>query len=99
MRPATTATEIDKFRFFKIWIDGDDQNDDVKWARKIASGKFELLDFRIEELLGEVKKSKLFNDADIDDAVMKVSRYMEKQLDIYRGWSLEMQQLYQLPAV
>ena len=80
-----SASEIDKFRFFKIWIDAwiimDDQNEDAKWARKIARKKLELIHFRIEDLLGEVKKSKLFNDADIDNAVIEVSRYREKQFD------------------
>ena len=61
-----------------------DRNEDVKWTRKIAQDKFELTDFKVEELLGEVKKSKMFNDTDIDDAVIDVSRIMEKQLDIYK---------------
>ena len=61
-----------------------EMNEDVKWARKIAQDKFELTDFKVEELLGEVKKSKMFNDTDIDDAVIEVSRIMEKQLDIYK---------------
>ena len=79
-----STTEIDKFRFFKIWIDSDDRNEDVKWARKIAQDKFVLRDFKVEELLGEVKKSKLFNDTDIENAVIEVSRIMEKQLHNYR---------------
>ena len=82
---ALTAREIDKFRFFKIWIDTciveDDENEDTKWARKLAKDTFELINFRIEDLLGEVKKSKLFDDADIDNAVIEVARYREKQFD------------------
>ena len=80
-----SASEIDKFRFFKIWIDAwiimDDQNEDAKWARRIARKKLELIHFRIEDLLGEVKKSKLFNDDDIDNAVIEITRYREKQFD------------------
>ena len=79
-----STTEIDKFRFFKIWIDSDERNEDFKWARKIAQDKFVLRDFKVEELLREVKKSKLFNDTDIENAVIEVSRIMEKQLHNYR---------------
>ena len=81
---AWTATAINKFRFFKSWIDTDGRNEDVKWASKIAQDNFELINFRIEDLLGEVKKSKLFNDADINNALIEVSRIMEKQLHNYR---------------
>ena len=38
----------------------------------------------MEELFGEVKKTKLFNDTDIENAVIEVSRIMEKQLHNYR---------------
>ena len=61
-----------------------EMNEDVKWARKIAQDKFVLTDFKVEELLGEVKKSKQFNDTDIDNAVIEVSICVEKQLDLYK---------------
>ena len=34
--------------------------------------------------MGEVKRSKLFNDTNFDNAVLEVSRCMEKQLDLYK---------------
>merc|ERR1719188_1932839 len=93
---AVTAREIDKFRFFKIWIDAwiveDDQNGPIiKWARKLAMDTFELINFRIEDLLGGVKTSKLFSDANINNAIIEISRDMEKQLDIYYEAEIERQ--------
>ena len=38
----------------------------------------------MEELFGEVKKTKLFNDTDIENAVIEVSRKLEKQLHIFK---------------
>lgn len=92
---AVTAQEIDKFRFFKIWIDtrlaSGDQNEDAKWARKLTEDTFELINFRIEDLLGEVKTSNLFKDASINNAIIAISRDMENQLEIYYKAEIERQ--------
>jgi len=76
-----STEEINKFRFFKNWF-YDEKN--LLFRRKLAKDNFDLFKFKVEELLGEVKKSKLFNDFDIDNAVMKVHKDLERKMKVYR---------------
>ena len=50
----------------------------------------------MEELFGEVKKTKLFNDTDIENAVIEVSRKLEKQLHIFKTSQTQLADAMQL---
>jgi len=88
-----SVPEINKFRFFKIWSESEDR--DFLMVRVIAKVSFDLLRFSVEELLGEVKKSSLFNDAHIDEAVVELYKNLENQHNDERDQNARLERLSQ----